>query len=384
MPRLLFQNNRRKKHINPCAVFFPKNGFGFTLIEILVAVFIFTIVIMVAVGAIIAVNDASKKARSQKAVINNLDSALEQVYRSIREGHTYHCGTAPFNTELACPNGESVFAFEARGGDLNNPNDQIVYRLQNNRIERSIDGGNTYLPLTAPDVVVNELTFKNVTISSATDPQPKVLITVKGKAGIDQKSASEFNIQTTVSQRLRPTSDIGLLQPGSSWPQNAYCPFNETLPGRIIVNFSDIKITDTTLGSTCNNQVVNYELLPLATQIPPGTYDIILASWDDHCDADGNDCRAQDQLYERIKIELLDAGGTSLYTSGITEDIEFDKNVVFPPTVVGTNVVISALVTEINARIGDVSWPGCNSVVAACVAFDLLSSAGGGADIYEF
>src|SRR3989344_4283561 len=317
---------------------------GFTLIELLVAVFIFTIVMLVAVGAIIAVNDASKKVRSQKTVINNLDSALEQMYRNIREGYNYHCGNESlirFDKSQGCPSGESIF------------------------------------------------TFETVEISSAGDPQPRVLITLKGKAGTSGKTASGFNIQTTVSQRLKPTHAESLIPPGSPWLQNAYCPFNETVPGRIIVNFSDIKKSGTTLGAiSCNKatikQVINYEL-PIATQIPPGTYDITLANWDDHCDANGKNCASHYQPYEKIKIELLAANGTSLYTSGITEDVKADKNVVFPPTVVGTNVKVRALVTEINARIGDVSWPYCNSVVAACVAFDLSGAEGGEEiDIHEF
>jgi len=365
---------------------------GFTLIELLVAVFIFTIVMLVAVGAIIAVNDASKKVRSQKTVINNLDSALEQMYRNIREGYNYHCGNESlirFDKSQGCPSGESIFAFEPREGNPKNRNDQVVYKLQNKRIMQSLDGGTSFSPITGSDVIVEELTFKTVEISSAGDPQPRVLITLKGKAGTSGKTASGFNIQTTVSQRLKPTHAESLIPPGSPWPQNAYCPFNETVPGRIIVNFSDIKKSGTTLGAiSCNKatikQVINYEL-PIATQIPPGTYDITLANWDDHCDANGKNCASHYQPYEKIKIELLAANGTSLYTSGITEDVKADKNVVFPPTVVGTNVKVRALVTEINARIGDVSWPYCNSVVAACVAFDLSGAEGGEEiDIHEF
>ena len=64
---------------------------GFTLVEMIVSVAIFTIVAFVAVGALLKVIDANKKSQSLKTSINNLNFALESLSREMRVGSNYTC-----------------------------------------------------------------------------------------------------------------------------------------------------------------------------------------------------------------------------------------------------------------------------------------------------
>src|SRR3989344_1570356 len=64
---------------------------GFTLLEMIVSITIFTVVALVAVGALLKVVDANKKAQSLKSTINNLNFALDSMSREMRVGSNYFC-----------------------------------------------------------------------------------------------------------------------------------------------------------------------------------------------------------------------------------------------------------------------------------------------------
>jgi prepilin-type N-terminal cleavage/methylation domain-containing protein len=183
---------------------------GFTLVEMLVSVAIFTVIIMVSVNTLLAMVDANKKAQSLRSVMNNLNAAVESMSRTIRVGRAYHCGdTVAVATPQNCPSGSSIFAFLPSGEDPDLTTNRTVYRLNSaaHQIERSLDSGATWIGITAPEVVVNTLAFYTVGAHSsrgtpADNIQPRVVMIVEGVAGTSAALRSEFNIQTTVSQRL--------------------------------------------------------------------------------------------------------------------------------------------------------------------------------------
>ena len=57
---------------------------GFTLIEMIMSVAVFTVVALIAAGALLAIADANRKAQAFKSVVNNLNFALESVARNLR------------------------------------------------------------------------------------------------------------------------------------------------------------------------------------------------------------------------------------------------------------------------------------------------------------
>ncbi|NQV92920.1 prepilin-type N-terminal cleavage/methylation domain-containing protein, partial [Candidatus Kaiserbacteria bacterium] len=170
---------------------------GFSLIEIMVAVSLFSVVMTISVGALLSLIDANRKAQALNSVINNLNFALENMSRNIRVGNTYHCDTStsvPPNIDSTqdCSNGGVLFSFEGNRGDITDPTDQIVYRFINSRIEKSVDGGATFIAITASEVTIDDMKFYTVGTTRGDSSQPRVVMAIQGTAGINSKTITSF------------------------------------------------------------------------------------------------------------------------------------------------------------------------------------------------
>lgn len=178
---------------------------GFTLIETLVAVSLFSVLMVMTIGSLTVLIDANRKARSEKAVINNVNAALEIMARSIREGTDYNLSrndACPDQTDDYC-----VLSFTSSAGE------QIEYRVNGTTIERRVGAGD-FTAITAPDVTVETLSFTAVA-DNATDEVPKIQIAVKAKTEGDAATAAEFNVQTSVSQRFAFDVPVDMLTGGT-------------------------------------------------------------------------------------------------------------------------------------------------------------------------
>lgn len=171
---------------------------GFTLIEMVVAVSLFTVVMLSSMGAIISMIDANRKAQSLRIVMDNLNFAVENITRTMRVGVDYHCGVlGDYNTPRDCAqDGDSFIAFKDSDNQL------LIFQLNDGQIERSEDGGATYLSITSPEINIQELRFFVLGSENSDQLQPRVLMIVRGTAGTVQKTQTTFNLQTTISQRL--------------------------------------------------------------------------------------------------------------------------------------------------------------------------------------
>lgn len=186
----------------------PNLACGFSLIELLVAVSIFTVVAMVSISALISVNDANKKAQTIRAIIDNLNFSVENMARNLRVGSNYYCGySATERPPGDCPNSSNAISFFDHNGNW------IVYYLSTdgrNQI-RKISGTGTDLPLTpyidsAPGglqpLEINHLAFfVSGAASTGDNQQPRVVIVLSGTARYSEKIETKFQIQTSVSQR---------------------------------------------------------------------------------------------------------------------------------------------------------------------------------------
>lgn len=184
---------------------------GFTLVELLVAVMIFSVVMVISVGSLLSLVSANRKAQNLKTVINNLSFGLDSMTRSIRNGTIYHCGAAgSLAVEADCAAGSTFFAFEPFGGDPSSSADQVVFcrgegtscSSSGTALLRSLNGGVTYAAITAPEVIIESLAFYVVGTGRSDHIQPKVVFVVRGHTGTEERTKSSFTIQTTVTQRL--------------------------------------------------------------------------------------------------------------------------------------------------------------------------------------
>src|SRR4051812_37401392 len=85
---------------------------GFTLVEMLVAIALFSIVMVVAVGTLLSLAAANKKAQALQSVMNNLNISLDGMVRSLRMGTSFQCllkNPGPPGND--CKNGGREIAF---------------------------------------------------------------------------------------------------------------------------------------------------------------------------------------------------------------------------------------------------------------------------------
>lgn len=166
---------------------------GFTLIELMTALTIFTVVMTISIGSILGIFDANRKSRSMKTVMNNLNLAMESMSKEMRYGRNYHCGGGSITAPQNCSSGDTSVSF------LSSDNVQITYSLAGSAIEKRSGSGN-FIPVTAPEVVIDDLDFYVLGAGTDNSLHPKVVIKVSGHAG-EGRGRSDFVIQTLVSQR---------------------------------------------------------------------------------------------------------------------------------------------------------------------------------------
>jgi prepilin-type N-terminal cleavage/methylation domain-containing protein len=200
---------------------------GFTLIEMIVSLALFTVVAVIAVGALLKLMDTERKSVTLKTSIDNMSFALESMSREMRVGRNYYCipndlSNIPIPTHLIagnsnlCPTGLTnswIVAFTSTKPCLNDLNNSVVYAY---RFKAGITGTNGTLEKAqqVPDcsVPVGEANFQEVISDDIdiTDSQvdiqlvgrPKLFFYFKGFTGVKSKEKSSFSLQTSVSQRI--------------------------------------------------------------------------------------------------------------------------------------------------------------------------------------
>lgn len=186
------------------AIFAKKNIKGFTLIELLISIGLFMVVMTISLGSVLSIIDAGRKSRSLKAVMINLNFAVEVISREVKFGKNYYCGidtTQPHTAKQDCtggsvPPGTAITFTTSNGVDT-------IYRLQGTQIEKSTNYGASYQAITAPDVIVQNMKFYVFGTTAYPDTaQPRVLLFMKGYAGTKPTLQSTFYLQTVMSQRV--------------------------------------------------------------------------------------------------------------------------------------------------------------------------------------
>lgn len=191
---------------------------GFTLIEVMVSVALFTIVMTVALGALLAMSDSDRRAEALKSVVNNLNFALDSMTRTIRTGYNYHCGTG--GTDFATPgpqdcagSGSSYLALKAADGTL------VAYCLDSGMLKRQVVSSGSlgidcassnFSPMTSSELTITNLQFivigscpqQNGAGCVADSVQPKVTILISGSIQMGASAPTQFSLQTSGTQRI--------------------------------------------------------------------------------------------------------------------------------------------------------------------------------------
>lgn len=200
---------------------------GFTLIEMIVSLALFSVVVTVAIGALLMLVSTNNQLQGEQSVMTNLSFALDSMTREIRTGTFYVCAseiseTGVFasgadldtlnNSVNDCPTGSQGInyhgiAFKEAGDSITGSSDErILYYFDRTKrkLYRKV-GSQEKQSIVASGVFLTDVNF----FVSGTDPvttgdnssQPTVTIFIEASDPKDPTGKSYY-IQTTITQRV--------------------------------------------------------------------------------------------------------------------------------------------------------------------------------------
>lgn len=199
-----------------------KKGFaGFTLVEMMITIGLFTVIMTIGIGAILGVNSTQRKTQGMRAVVDSLSFVMEDMARSMRLGELFYCkqgisaiSFADVNNQATndgsqCPSISFEPYWDRQPVETNN---QIVYyitEIDGRGVIIKKDNTNTsfstssWSVITPPeiDIDTNRSGFYVTNSGAGDNLQPRIKIVLTGSVRL-AGSETEFNMQTTVSQRL--------------------------------------------------------------------------------------------------------------------------------------------------------------------------------------
>lgn len=159
---------------------------GFTLIELIVAFFVFSVLAVLAGGSFTAALNMQRRALNIKRTEENGRFILELLVREIRVANPIDTG------DSGCPGPSAL--------NLQHPvNGPVQYSLSGSQVHRSVGGADTII--SNPDIEVSRLAFCVSGNSAGDDKQPRVTIILGLKTPGTGSDAATLDLQTTVSQR---------------------------------------------------------------------------------------------------------------------------------------------------------------------------------------
>lgn len=172
-----------------------------TLIEIMVAITLFSFIMIIIGGIATNMSAANARLKGLRAALDNVSTALEFATREIRSGKNFHCDSSVFPTNVprdcVSQGASSVVFIDEMGSSVT-----YRYNATNKSIEREVDG--VVGLLTEPSEFLVD-TF-SVTVKgslSISDSIPAfITLTVSGHT-TDPRRPVYTVFQTSVAQRAR-------------------------------------------------------------------------------------------------------------------------------------------------------------------------------------
>ena len=183
---------------------------GFTLLELIVSVALFTIVVTIVMGAYLAIIDLDRRARATNDLVANFNFVVDGMSRSLRTGMHYGCqgGTN-------CTTGGTYISF------VDESCRPVTYiRRSDNTVAQCVGTANASncsatrpsfpsctdsnsTPLTDPRVQVQNMTFFTQGVGTSDTLQPRVIFTLTGVITPDPRSTPiTFTLEGAATQRL--------------------------------------------------------------------------------------------------------------------------------------------------------------------------------------
>lgn len=189
---------------------------GFSLIELMVALTLFSIVMTISIGTLLVLIDLNAKAQAVYSASTNLSFALDSIAREVRTGYQYHCANSvsagealpdPLTNGFAdCSTpGKNFLTFTREVDGV-----RMGYRL--NETEGTIeqkedpDGsgpeeGTNWTPITADEVFIDSFQIIVDNTNVTDNNQPSVDMMVYGYVNNGLATSTDFYVQTHIVQR---------------------------------------------------------------------------------------------------------------------------------------------------------------------------------------
>ncbi len=168
---------------------------GFSLIEIIVSVGLFSVVMLVVTSTYLNIIILDKEARATNELTINLSFAVDSIARTVRTGTGYSCAGAGNGT---C----SRLSFTDSTGQT------ITYLLKTSdgTLGQCTGNGvcdtNTAFSLTDPRIAIASLIFNVRGVGTGDMIQPQTLVSLRGTLAASQGRTADFTLQTSATQRL--------------------------------------------------------------------------------------------------------------------------------------------------------------------------------------
>jgi len=197
---------------------------GFTLIEMIVSVAIFSVVATITVGALLILIGTNQQLQAEQTVMTNLSFALDSMTREIRTGTNYYCTSESsktgsnnlFNdntnldTELTldanpCPNGLGGdrlggVAFIEGGDSITGAGVQRIlyfYDRDEQKIYRRVGSGDAQ-SIVSSGISITDMDFFVSGASGSDQPIVTIFIEAEDPRGDSDRT---YELQTSITQR---------------------------------------------------------------------------------------------------------------------------------------------------------------------------------------
>lgn len=161
---------------------------GFSLIELLVSLGLFSVIVSVATGTYTRAIRAQRQIAVLIAAENNMSLALEQMAREIRTGY-YFCD----DLNTTCAQFSNEIQFISAAGET------VDYRLTDGAIERGVGG--SFQKITGEKAAIQYLNFSLKGNKSGDGAPPRITISAGVSPNQPGAIPTVLRLQTTVSAR---------------------------------------------------------------------------------------------------------------------------------------------------------------------------------------
>lgn len=179
------------------------NSKGFTLIEILVGIVVFTVVFFAIISVFIFEIRLQRKSLIKQDSLDQVSFVMEYMSRALRVAIKDEAGTclsAGYNYATYGNSSRIRFINHLQNDDCQ----EFYLEDQTLKYKKGVGSNESVFDLTAPDVLIEGLEFSLIGEAETDDIQPRVTMFLRANL---REFLSPINLQTTISQRNLDLTD---------------------------------------------------------------------------------------------------------------------------------------------------------------------------------